>query len=227
MLIILGYAHPMFSKVLQRLSGGKSSKSSVEQEQSVDISRVIPDYKPQIRDAEHVQPEHKVAPDVEAQSEPRSADSGTDTETPPAGGDSLILSQALPDMEDRAEAAIAALSEKHDAWAQNDLDALLEAWNVARNFPDLDGHLNEVQRTAHNLTGMAQTYGHPAMARLAASLCKLLKSGHANHQHALINLHVEACRAAYFEGAKTEGADIVAQSVCVALETQVKRTLEA
>ena len=89
-------------------------------------------------------------------------------------------------------------------------------------------HLLEVARVSHNLKGMATTYGHPAVSRLASSLCTLLESGRANDQHALINLHVEACRAAYLEGkASNEGADQVAQSVCVALETQVKRTLEA
>lgn len=217
----------MFSKVLKRLSGGKSSKRSQEQEPTVDISRVIPDYQPNFRNYEGAQDESAATPVAEDQ--PDLMQSDTDLSAQPVAQDEdiLNLSQALPDMEDRAEAAIEALSQKHDTWAQNDLDALREAWNAASGNADLDGHLNEVQRTAHNLMGMAKTYGHPAIARLAASLCKLLKSGHANNQHALINLHVEACRAAYFEGTKTDGAEMVAQSVCVALEAQVKRTLEA
>lgn len=223
----------MFSKVLKRLSGGKSSKSSPEQAPAIDISRVVPGYQPKFRDYGAAQDESPATPVAEetpvAEDQPDLMQGDTDLSLEPVAQDedALNLSQALPDMEDRAEAAIAALSQKHDTWAQNDLDALREAWNAASRNAHLDGHLNEVQRTAHNLMGMAKTYGHPAMARLAASLCKLLKSGRANNQLALINLHVEACRAAYFEGTKTDGAEMVAQSVCVALEAQVKRTLEA
>jgi len=91
----------------------------------------------------------------------------------------------------------------------------------------MSGHLSEVSRVAHNLKGMATTYGHPSISRLASSLDQLLKAENAGTQHALINLHIEACRAAYIEGSQTEHGDQIAQSVCVALEAQVKRALEA
>ena len=217
----------MFSKVLKRLSGDKSSKRSNAQEPSVDISRVLPGYKPLPTYTEAQKAASQPGSAEEEQPDLTQNEADIDAETSRQDKYALILSHDLPDMEDRAEAAVAALAQKYDTWAQNDLDALRKAWDEARNHADLSDHLNEVLRTAHNLTGMAKTYGHPAMARITASLCTLLKSGQVSHQHALINLHVEACRAAYFEGVKTEGSDTVAQSVCVALETQVKRTLEA
>lgn len=248
---MLAYEDIMFSKVMNLFKGNKTSKRADVQEATVDISRVIPNYSPPSRHGETVEssrdvpaPETQILDDIDTISAPADldtlqnalSDSVDDIGDDLADDADLEAELSAPtrddtpasmhEMEDRAEAAIAALSEKHDTWAQSDLNALQAAWNEAKLQENLQGHLTEVQRNAHNLKGMATTYGHPAISRLASSLCVLLKSDRAAHQHALINLHIEACRAAYFEGAKTEGGDMVAQSVCVALETQVKRMLD-
>ena len=200
----------MSTSIFARLFGQKKNIDKGPEEASIDISRVIPDYVP-VADQLVAAASEATAAQVEPQAESQ---------------------QSLPDTEhlpltEKAESAVDALAEQHDAWAQSDLNALNKAWASAREHGDMSGHLNEVRRIAHNLKGMAATYGHPAMSRLASSLCLLLESGRAHNQHALINLHVEACRAAYLEGKKTNGGDHVAQSVCVALETQVKRTINA
>jgi len=199
----------MSNSIFSRLFG-KSDKSKADTAgQTVDITRVIPDF--ERRDRPSAEPEAPVTGDaVEASSELPST-----------------LAETALHPEDKAEAAVEALKEKHDAWAQNDLAKLTDAWAEAREHADMSDHLSEVSRVTHNLKGMATTYGHPSISRLATSLDQLLKSENAGTQHALINLHVEACRAAYLEGSQTEHSDQIAQSVCVALEAQVKRALEA
>jgi|GEM_PF-2336333 len=200
----------MSSSIFSRLFG-KSDKSKAENAgHTVDISRVIPDFEGRDRPREAQREAQEAPATLEAVSKLSSKPSGT----------------ALHP-EDKAEAAVEALKEKHDAWAQNDLTKLTEAWTEARQHTDMSDHLSEVSRVAHNLKGMATTYGHPSVSRLATSLDQLLKSKNAGTQHALINLHIEACRAAYIEGSQTEHSDQIAQSVCVALEAQVKRALEA
>lgn len=199
----------MSKSIFKSLFGKKRNADIGASEPKVDISRVIPGYSPVgERDT------HEASADL-----PETVDL-TEMDVQVDDAESKVMAP-----EERAEAAVDALSEKHDAWAQSDLAALNGAWAEARVHDDMAGHLNEVRRIAHNLKGIAATYGHPAMSRLASSLCMLLESDRAHNQHALINLHVEACRAAYIEGKSTEAGDQVAQSVCVALETQVKRTI--
>lgn len=191
--------------VFSRIFAKKPKNQDLKPAQHVDITRVVPDFKP--------------TPAGNERGTPISSTPTPERRTP----------QTTTQPEDLAEAAVASLVDKHDAWAKKDLESLKTAWSEAKQKLEMNHeHLLEVARASHNLKGMATTYGHPAVSRLASSLCTLLQSGRANDQHALINLHVEACRAAYLEGkASNEGADQVAQSVCVALETQVKRTLEA
>lgn len=212
MLIIPAYTEHMISSVLKKLAGNKPKKTPIEEANAVDISRAIPGYTPPVK--------REVAPKAETQSN-KPAIAATKSRTPAKGFDDSSTPA------ERAEAAVASMTDKHDAWVQKDLANLQEAWASIREMDDLSNHLHEVRLCAHNLKGMAVTYGQPSISKLSSSLCRLLDSEHSGHQHALINLHIEACRAAYLEGNNTEGSDIVAQSVCVALETQVNRTLEA
>lgn len=215
MLIILGYTNHMISSVLKKLAGNKPKKTLAEEANAIDISRAIPGYTPPA--------EREAAPKAETESpKPAIVATANSEDTTPTEN---LDKNATP--EERAEAAVASMTDKHDAWVQDDLANLQKAWASVREMDNLSNQLNEVRRCAHNLKGMAVTYGQPSISRLASSLCKLLDSEQTGHQHALINLHIEACRAAYLEGNETEGGNIVAQSVCVALETQVNRTLEA
>lgn len=199
----------MSKSIFSRMFRKKSRQQGAVEEVSVDISRVIPGFKHKDRDA----------------AAPETVDASIED------ADMMVVEEAAEmaflHPEDKAEAAVDALGAKHDTWARNDLQNLSQAWAEARKHSDMSDHLIEVTRVAHNLKGMATTYGHPAISRLATSLTQLLGSAHAGTQHALINLHVEACKAAYIEGTNSEHSDQIAQSVCVALETQVKRTLEA
>lgn len=219
----------MINSLLKRLRSDTSRKRSTDDQQIVDISRVIPNYeKPQPYNAQPVTPPQDVPV---AQTPPEDLVEVEVQDVLPLANGTHLQEHNISDEQEsaflQAEAAVNALADKHDTWAQADLEALTTAWANACQHADFSEHLQDLSRITHNLKGMAATYGHPAISRIAASLSNLLASGRANTQRALINLHVEACRAAYLEGNSTDGADMVAQSVCAALETQVQRTLQA
>ena len=217
----------MLSKVLNKLRGRRSNRPG-SGEPAVDLARAIPGY---------VSPFDETEPEIEDQAPECHAEASDQLVETDANPDPMQLEEKVPSPQpeleeyatpgDKAEAAVNALLEKHNSWASNDIHNLQNAWSAVKTLEDLTGQLDELARISHNLKGMAATYGYPAIGRIAASLSVLLESGRGGNQHALINLHVEACRAAYTQTKNPSASDQIAQSVCVALETQVKRTISA
>jgi len=125
------------------------------------------------------------------------------------------------ELADKAEAAVDSLSGQFDAWMSADLDNLIASWNAA-NVPEATPEAyRAVFMAAHNIRGVAGSYGYPAISRLCGSLATLLSDTHPGENSALINLHVEACRAAFIGVGKGDGSDSVADAVCDALEQSV------
>lgn len=210
----------MLSSFFRKLSRQKS-RSNDAAENAVDLSRVIPDYVSPFEAGDST----SATPDVvEDQSHADLDQASVETTAADRSDIDAIAFEDL-DMEGKAEAAVEALASKHDAWANNDLANLTNAWAEIKGHETLEGQLDDLARISHNLKGMAATYGYPAIGRIASSLCNLLESGRASNQHALINLHVEACRAAHLQSDDVGANEKIAQSVCVALETQVSRTI--
>lgn len=123
----------------------------------------------------------------------------------------------------RAEQAVDSLSDQFEDWMRGDLDRLLKAWQGAQADGATPERYREVFTAAHDIRGAATSYGYPAISRLCGSLCTLLSSTHPGENTALINLHVEACRAAFKTAREPEGAQSVADAVCDALERKVAR----
>lgn len=122
---------------------------------------------------------------------------------------------------DRAEAAVDDLSDQFDAWMEKDLSRLTAAWDIAQNDGASVADLNALETCAHNIRGVATSYGYPAISRLCGSLCALLAETSPGESTALINLHVEACKAAYASIRQGGAQDHVADAVCDALEHRV------
>lgn len=192
--------------------GGKKKNKAVAETVTVDISRVIPGFISSDQDA---------AP-LPRRNAPATQASSMETE---AGAPEAEVATEYMAPEERAENAIDELSDKHDEWIQKDLAHLRENWEAALICEMDERSINELKLATHNLKGMATTYGHPSVSRLASSLSSLLDSSEPTEVTALINLHVEACRAAYIEGRSMDGGDAVANSVCAALEAQVARSV--
>lgn len=107
-----------------------------------------------------------------------------------------------------------------EAWKQNDLDLLQSSWLSCCADPMNESAATEFRQALHNLHGASGAYGGGALTRISGSLHTLVSSVDTlQDDAALINLHVQACRAT----ALTDGAaaDDVADAVCEALEQQV------
>jgi len=120
-----------------------------------------------------------------------------------------------------AEQALENLSDQFEAWMRRDLSALRESWAEARKPDAAPETYRQLYTAAHNITGAAPSYGFPIVSRLSRSLCTLLSQTRPGENTALINLHVEACRAAITAGAQGEASHYLADAVCQALEQRV------
>lgn len=107
----------------------------------------------------------------------------------------------------RAEAALDNMSHQFADWIQEELAHLLNAWTAYEAAPGTPAARNELHRRAHDLKGLAPTYGYPLVGRICATLCKLTgdEYGNLNPPDPLLKAHVDAVRAAIT--GKITGAD--------------------
>jgi hypothetical protein len=124
-----------------------------------------------------------------------------------------------------AERAVDNLAEQFEMWMRRDLESLRGTWADAQQPEATAEDYRRLYTAAHNITGAAPSYGFPAVARLSKSLCLLLSQTRAGENAPLINLHVEACRAAIAAGPEGDASHSVADAVCEALERRVATRL--
>lgn len=98
----------------------------------------------------------------------------------------------------RAEAALDKMSVQFDEWIEEELAHLVEAWGAYEAAQGGGNTRFELHRRAHDLKGLAPTYGYPLVGRMCGSLCKLTGDEQANIQAplALLKAHVDAAKAA-------------------------------
>ena len=125
------------------------------------------------------------------------------------------------DLASLAEDAVDSLSSQFESWMQMDLDQLVASWQAAQKAGATADHYRAVFTAAHNIRGAANSYGYPAIARLCGSLSRLLSETRPGENSALINLHVEACRAAFNAIGQGSDGQSIADAVCEALEERV------
>lgn len=136
-----------------------------------------------------------------------------------------LTSDEADSLADEAERAVENLSEQFEAWMRRDLESLRDTWAAAQLADATAEEYRRLYTAAHNITGAAPAYGYPAVARLSRSLCLLLSQTRPGDNAPLINLHVEACRAAIAAGPEGDASHSVADAVCDALERRVNTKL--
>lgn len=139
-----------------------------------------------------------------------------DVETPLLLGEDQVVATA----ESVPEAA--GCGTEGNDWLGDDVRALREAADRFLETGAADAAAGRrLFLIAHNMRGAAGAYGYPVIERITGSLCLLLeRDDDPASAAALINLHVEACRAAAnHEGSR--GPAELADAVCTALEDQV------
>jgi HPt (histidine-containing phosphotransfer) domain-containing protein len=120
---------------------------------------------------------------------------------PPAAGDDPVA---------RAEKALAELSGEFGSW----MDAECERLDAARRRVKTEGFddrtLEGLFHAAHDLKGQAATFGFPAVASAADSLCRLIEltPDAKRIPVVLVDQHVDAVRAIYREYARSDARDL-------------------
>jgi chemotaxis protein histidine kinase CheA len=110
----------------------------------------------------------------------------------------------------RAEKALAELSPEFANW----MDSECERLDSARRNLLKDGHSSANKealfRAAHDIKGEAATFGYPAVASAANSLCRLIEHTPAASRIPLklIDQHVDAVRAIYREYARSDAKEL-------------------
>jgi len=126
----------------------------------------------------------------------------------------------------RAETAMEELKAEFDDWLSSDVDALVEARNrfAATATEEIRADLF---RAGHDIKGAAQTYEFPLIARIAASLCRLIDGLAQNVEVplTLVDAHVEAIRVVFRQKIQ-DSANRMALTLTEELEARVTETLE-
>jgi hypothetical protein len=113
------------------------------------------------------------------------------------------LGGALPAIDEkaiaRAEAALNTLSAQFADWILEEMANLNTAWEKYEAAGGGDAATLELHRRAHDLKGLAPTYGYPLVGRICSSLCKLTGEDAATAgvvaPKALLKAHVNAVKA--------------------------------
>jgi HPt (histidine-containing phosphotransfer) domain-containing protein len=110
----------------------------------------------------------------------------------------------------RAEAALAQLSGEFAAWMHSECERLDAARQEVRRQGFTDKTHDELFRAAHDIKGEAATFGFPAVAAVANSLCRLIE--HTPEMTAipipLVDQHVDAVRAITRENGRADLAAV-------------------
>lgn len=124
----------------------------------------------------------------------------------------------------RAEAAVETLKADFQNWIGDDVEKLATARDA---FAKDHGELSReaLFRCSHDLKGQGQTFGFPFVARVAASLCRLLEGVQVqNIPVSLLDAHVDAIRVCMRDQIKGD-SDQVATMLAKELDARVTELL--
>jgi len=120
----------------------------------------------------------------------------------------------VPDEDDdpiaRAEAALADLSGEFANWMDAECERLDKARQKVGAGGCTGGNKEELFHAAHDIKGEAATFGFPAMAAAANSLCRLIEHtpDPTRIPMKLVDQHVDAVRAIYREYSRSDAVDL-------------------
>lgn len=126
----------------------------------------------------------------------------------------------------RAEAALEKLSDQFSDWVNEELTKMLAAWAAFEANPHSPKTKDDLHRAAHDLKGLAPTYGYPLVGRMCATLCKLTGDEHGDITApvSLLKAHVDGVKAAI--NGKIMGANHpVGLALAAELEGHTKRLI--
>lgn len=105
----------------------------------------------------------------------------------------------------RAEAAVETLKTEFQDWVSADVAALIAARDAFSATPNADTR-EKLHRISHDITGQAQTFEFPLVARVAKSLCDMIAAMAQPTDVAmtLVDAHVNAIRIVFRDKIKSD-----------------------
>jgi HPt (histidine-containing phosphotransfer) domain-containing protein len=118
-----------------------------------------------------------------------------------------------PDDDDpvaRAEKALAELSGEFSSWMDSECERLDKARRLVTEEGFNKASRDSLFHAAHDIKGEAATFGYPAVASAADSLCRLIEltPDTTRIPLKLVDQHVDAVRAIYREYARSDAKDL-------------------
>ncbi len=113
----------------------------------------------------------------------------------------------------RAEQALAGLAGEFESWMESECERLDKARKAVGKDGFNDSTREVLFRVAHDIKGEAATFGYPALASAADSLCRLidLSPDVTCIPFKLVEQHVDAVRAIYREYASSDAQEMAKQ----------------
>jgi HPt (histidine-containing phosphotransfer) domain-containing protein len=113
----------------------------------------------------------------------------------------------------RAEKALGELSSEFGGWMESECERLDKARRVIATGGFTKSNMEALFHAAHDLKGEAATFGYPAVASAADSLCRLIEHtpDATRIPIKLVDQHVDAVRAIYREYARSDAKLLAAQ----------------
>ncbi len=110
----------------------------------------------------------------------------------------------------RAEMALAELSSEFASWMASECERLDKARHLVTVAGFTSANKEALFHAAHDIKGEAATFGFPAMASAADSLCRLIEHtpDPTRIPFKLVDQHVDAVRAIYREYARSDAVDL-------------------
>jgi chemotaxis protein histidine kinase CheA len=127
----------------------------------------------------------------------------------------------------RADQAMETLKSQFTDWIADDVKALITARTLYGKNPD-EASRAALLRAAHDIKGQAPTFDYPLMARVAASLSRMIGElpPEAVLPMSLIDAHVNAIQVIHRQ-AMQDTNDRIAQALCAELDARVDEVLGA
>ncbi|HEY2009096.1 MAG TPA: Hpt domain-containing protein [Rhizomicrobium sp.] len=125
----------------------------------------------------------------------------------------------------RADEALEELKSQFADWIADDVKKLIDARTRYSQTPDADSRA-ALLRAAHDIKGQAPTFNYPLIARVAATLSRLIGElpAKAAIPVALVDAHVNAVQVIH-KLALQDTNDRTAQALCAELDARVQEVL--
>lgn len=113
----------------------------------------------------------------------------------------------------RAEKALSELSPEFSSWMDSECERLDRARRSVGNTGFTRANKEALFHAAHDIKGEAATFGYPAVASAANSLCRLIEHTPdvTRIPFELVDQHVDAVRAIYREYARSDAKELAAR----------------